>query len=304
MLKTFFYKEVMEKHRSIMLFETSIKSKYTAMNYNSHLRQFTKFIGIESADKLLRMSPARLQYKLEDYLIMLKAHTNPNSVPSKFQGIKHFCIMNDIYINWDKIQRMFPAKQKTHNLRSYTTTEIGAMLNSNLSPRNKALIHFLASTGARIGVFDHMLQVKHMRKMPQGCCAVLLYAGDVEEYWSFLTPQAYNALQRYFEFRQQNGELFSLDTSIFQTGQKQLGWNGARSAVYRIILKSGISRHKQSGRYDVQADHGFRKRFNTILKLNNSVNYNIAEKLMGHKNGLDGTYLTPTIEEMFIRQYA
>ena len=43
----------------------------------------------------------------------------------------------------------------------------------------------------------------------------------------------------------------------------------------------------------------FRKRFNTTLKLNNEVNSNIAEKLMAHKRGLDGTYLQPTMEECF-----
>ena len=46
-------------------------------------------------------------------------------------------------------------------------------------------------------------------------------------------------------------------------------------------------------------DHGFRKRFNTVLKLNNTVNPNIAEKLLGHANGLDGVYFKPTREECF-----
>lgn len=68
--------------------------------------------------------------------------------------------------------------------------------------------------------------------------------------------------------------------------------------MYRIVSKSVI-RHKQDYRYDVQVDHGFRKRFNTILKLDNSVNHNIAEKLMGHKSDLDGTYLIPTLDELF-----
>jgi integrase/recombinase XerD len=35
------------------------------------------------------------------------------------------------------------------------------------------------------------------------------------------------------------------------------------------------------------------------LKLNNDVNSNIAEKLMAHKRGLDGTYLQPTREQCF-----
>jgi len=45
--------------------------------------------------------------------------------------------------------------------------------------------------------------------------------------------------------------------------------------------------------------YGFRKRFNTILKIDSDVNSNIAEKLMAHANGLDGVYLTPTREECF-----
>ena len=289
----------MSDHRSIVLFEESIKSKYTAVNYNSHLKQFTRFMGLKSANMLVSVPPALLQRRIEDYLIALKSTTNPNSVPSKFQGIRHFCIMNEININWDKIHRMFPARQKTQSLRSYTTSEIGTMLDAEAHPRNRALIHFLASTGARIGVFDHPLQTRHLRTMSHGCCAVLLYAGDVGEYWSFLTPQAHGALKVYFESRRQEGKPLDPNAPIFQTRHTQLGWSGARSVVYRIILKSGISRHKKNGRYDVQADHGFRKRFNTILKLDNSVNHNIAEKLMGHKNGLDGTYLTPTIDELF-----
>lgn len=43
----------------------------------------------------------------------------------------------------------------------------------------------------------------------------------------------------------------------------------------------------------------YRKRFNGILKMNNNVNSNIAEKLMAHKKGLDGVYLEPTREECF-----
>jgi integrase/recombinase XerD len=58
-------------------------------------------------------------------------------------------------------------------------------------------------------------------------------------------------------------------------------------------------REKQGFCFDIQMDMGFRKRFNTILKLNSQVNSNIAEKLMGHKRGLDGSYFVPTKEQCF-----
>ena len=265
------------------------------------MKQFMKFLGINSMTQLLHIPQSTLQCMLENYLIELKRTSNPNSIPSKFRGIKHFCVMNEINLNWNIIYKMFPQKQKTQNLRAYTSDEIRELLSNTTKIRNKALIHFFASTGARIGVFDHELLIKHTRKMPYQCTAVLLYAGHVEEYWAFLTPQASKILNIYHTCRKQSGEILSRDSPLFTTGatiHKQLGWSGTRSVIYRIISNSNITRHKQNHRYNIQADHGFRKRFNTILKLDNSINYNIAEKLMGHKNGLDGVYLTPTLEEI------
>ena len=283
------------------MFEESIKSKYTKRNYSQHLRLFEKYSGLGSTD-ILEISQEHLQQLLEDYLIELKHTTNPNSIPSKFQGIRHFCIMNRINLNWEIIHKMFPQMQKTQNLRAYTAKDINELLSNAKNIRDKALIHFMASTGARIGVFDCKLLMRHIRQMPYRCSAVQLYAGEIEEYWAFLTPQASRMLNDYHDSRRQNGEIFDQNTAVFATSTtvpKQLGWNGVRSATYRIISKSNISRSKKDNRYDIQVDHGFRKRFNTILKLNNSVNYNIAEKLMGHKNGLDGVYFTPTLKELF-----
>lgn len=286
--------------RSTLLFEESIKSKYTKTNYKAHLDMFKKFAGIATDDELAVMSQERLQSLLEDYLIELRHTANPNTIPSRFQGIRHFCIMNRQNPNWDVIRRMFPQKQKPPSLRPYTTDDVRNMLRP-AGIRDKALVHFMASTGARIGVFDHVMSMAHLRKMPGSCSAIRLYAGEVEEYWGFLTPQATRALATYHRRRKAGGEEMAGDSPIFAasgTG-RQLGWNGARSAIYRLVAKSGIVRSRQGGRYDVQIDHGFRKRFNTVLKLDNTVNYNVAEKLMGHKNGLDGTYFVPTLEEMF-----
>jgi len=71
-----------------------------------------------------------------------------------------------------------------------------------------------------------------------------------------------------------------------------------------LIKQSALERKKVSEkRFDKSIIYMFRKRFNTILKLNNKVNSNIAEKLMAHKHGLDGTYLQPTREECF-REFA
>src|SRR5438309_7279275 len=74
---------------------------------------------------------------------------------------------------------------------------------------------------------------------------------------------------------------------------------GSKNIIYRALGHARIKRTKQGNVYDIQLDMGFRKRFNTILKLNNEINSNIVEKLMAHKRGLDGAYLKPTRDQCF-----
>jgi len=69
--------------------------------------------------------------------------------------------------------------------------------------------------------------------------------------------------------------------------------------ISKVIKGAKIPRIKQGHTYNKSVIYMFRKRYNTILKINNDVNSNIAEKLIGHKRGLDGTYLQPTREECF-----
>ena len=151
-----------------MLFDESIKSEYTRKNYNIQLKPFRKYVELSSNKDLLTMTQDRLQILLEDYLIHLRRTANPNSVPSKFQGIRHFGVMNRVYIDWEIIRKMFPQRQKMPTLRAYTSEEILSMLDNVRRSRNLALIHFLASTGARIDVFDHKITLKHIKRMPKG----------------------------------------------------------------------------------------------------------------------------------------
>jgi len=62
---------------------------------------------------------------------------------------------------------------------------------------------------------------------------------------------------------------------------------------------AGIERKKVKNRHEKAIIYGFRKRFHTTLILTDGLNPNIAEKLMGHKNGSDGNYLRPTPEQCF-----
>jgi len=75
--------------------------------------------------------------------------------------------------------------------------------------------------------------------------------------------------------------------------------DSVRQTLTNLMKFAGIERKKIKNRHDKAIIYGFRKRFNTILKLEDGLNSNIAEKLMGHKRGLDGNYLRPTKEQCF-----
>lgn len=287
--------------RSMILFEESIKSISTKELYIKNLKRFMQFTNTKSSDQLIAISSTNLQKMLEDYLIELRHTINPNSIPIRFTALRHFCIMNRKKINWDIIYKLFPPKQKRTGHKPWAVADIQNMLKHNGNVRTNALIHFLASTGARIGVFDHDLIFKHTKKMKYGCMAVKLYAGYVEEYWSFLTPQATKSLDDYLKYRIKRGETIAEKSPLFVSYdiKKPMTSNAVKNVMFNVIKKSSITRNLEGQRYDIQMHHGFRKRFNTLLKLNNSINYNVVEKLMGHKNGLDGVYFVPTLDELF-----
>jgi len=184
------------------------------------------------------------------------------------------------------------------------------------SLRKQAIIHFLACTGIRpAALVDPVLKIKHLKSMPNlndpinqphYCYAVKVYDESKEGYWAFLIPEARKVIDRYLNGRKLQGEKLDDETPLFTTLGSR--WNtknqyltdeNMKEILGRIIKGAKIQRKKVGNRYDKSLVYMFRKRFNTILKLNGSVNSNITEKLMAHKKGLDGTYLQPTLEEYY-----
>ncbi len=112
----------------------------------------------------------------------------------------------------------------------------------------------------------------------------------------------------YFEQRKDDGEKFYPDSPIFRTNYtlaiekaKPVRRNAVISMIYRTINQSRIKRNRVHKHFDVQMDHGFRKRFNVIMKLDSEINSNIAEKIMGHSVTipLDNSYLPIEPERLF-----
>lgn len=291
--------------RSLLIFENSIKSEATKKEYLKSLHRFMNFYHLKDFDGILRIQSSKLQIMVEDYVMHLKKSVSPNTIPTRFYPIQTFLETNDIDLKWKKIRRLFPALLKKSGNKAWTTKEIQLMLERALDLRSKALIHFLASTGCRVGALPE-LRLKHLAETPMGCKSVLVYPDSTEEYYTFLTPEASEALDAYFNKRRNDGEHLIPDSPVFRSNYRigiekvtPITDRAITQVMQRVIVKANLRKNKAGKRYDTQVNHGFRKRFNTILKLNKQVNDNIIEKMMGHKRGLDGVYFIPTREECF-----
>lgn len=273
-----------------------------------YLGKFVEFCNLKDYDSLISINRDQLQIMVEDYVMSLKKRVNPNSIPTYLYGIQTFFESNDIELNWKKIRRLYPAKVKVSGAKAYTTQQIQKMLSLIPSLRNKTVIHFIAASGCRVGALSE-LKIKHFSNMPLGCKSVLIYEGSTEEYSTFLTPEASKTLEDYFEQRIKDGEKLNMESPIFREDYKfgmvpakPMSRKAIINMMERVVKNAGIRETKKGKRYDIQLDHGFRKRWNTIMKTTDGMKIILVEKMFGHSTPsipLDETYMVPSVEKLF-----
>lgn len=296
---------------SYQKFRQSIKTPATQRAYNNGLDKFMIQSNLKKYDSVLKLDTNEIQHLLEQYVISIK-NLSHSTVNQYLSGVELFLDMNRLVYFKRILRKMLPSNDKIQGGKMpYTTEEIQRMLSVTVKLRSKAIIHYFASTGSRpASIEDPILRMKHIEDMPHGCKSVLIYDGSKQGYYAFLTNEASKALNNYLNQRTRHGEILTPESPVFSntsryqtTKQDYLSQSSARQIIRDASTKAGIERTKTGKRYDKAEFYGFRKRFNGILKMNNDVNSNIAEKLMAHKRGLDGVYLQPTREECFTEFY-
>ena len=293
--------------RSLTLFHSSIKSEKTKEQYDYHLKKFLEYFIIKSFDKLAEIEDKEIQIMIEDYLLHLRDKGKKfGTMNSSLNALKLFFSMNDVVINWVKLKKMLPERKKSTGQIPYTTEQIQILVKYAKNPKFKAIIHFLSSSGVRVGSFEE-LKIKHINSTPfesNGSKSVLVYADTRAEYQTFIHQEAVEALDEYLEYRIRNGEKITPDSWVFPSKSyinKPSSTESLTTTMARYV-RSAIGREQSvNGRFEVMACHGFRKRFDTICKNNDSVNISNIEKLMGHSVTvpLDNHYHKPKLETLF-----
>jgi integrase len=234
-----------------------------------------------------------------------------STIQNYVKSIKLFCEIADISVPWKKITRGLPRGRNHADDRIPTIEEIQKILDYP-DRRIKAIIFTMASSGIRLGAWDY-LKWGHIRPITQEdeivAAKIIVYAGEDEQYFSFISREAFMALKTWMEYRERSGESVTenswlmrdlWDTQIncgtgFITRPKKLAASGIKRLIERAIWSQGLRRKLESGkkRHEFQAIHCFRKWFKTRCEIAGMKPINV-EILLSHSVGISSSYYRPT----------
>jgi hypothetical protein len=134
------------------------------------------------------------------------------------KSIKLFCEMADISIPWKKITRGLPRGRRYADDRIPTIEELRKLLEYP-DRRMKAIICTMTSSGIRLGAWDY-LRWGHIRPIEREgkviAAKIIVYLGEDEEYFSYISPEAWQALTDWMGYREESGELIDEDSFLMR----------------------------------------------------------------------------------------
>jgi hypothetical protein len=244
-----------------------------------------------------------------------RGEISPATLRNYIKAIKLFCEMNDISVSWKKITRGLPKARRFADDRAPTLAEIQRIIEYP-DRRIKLIIYTMSSSGIRLEAWDY-LRWSHIKPIERDgrvvAAKMIVYAGDPEEYYTFITPEAYHALTGWMKFRKDSGEEINAASWVmrdlwdtkrgciqhFVSFPKKLKAAGVKRLVEDALWTQGLRTKLPDGkrRHEFQANHGFRKWFKTRCELA-GVKSLVTETLMGHSTGITDSYYRPLEAEL------
>lgn len=305
-------KQMSKDHKCFRKFIGSLNAETSRETYGYKIQKFMSFVvdqklvqHTEDFESLLKFDTEKITDVLEDYVFFLQERGDI-AVGTDLASPELFFEMNrKIWHNKLVRKGIRKLQRKKGGELPIEDKELEAVYFGAKTLREKCIISVLSSLGIRPGALtDPVIKFKHLISIEDSYC-VKIYDESDEGYWGILIPEARRDVDRYKQSRMDNSETITEESPLIATLPSR--WNAKRDymtddnlkEILLRLIRGKVKRTKTGNRYDKALVYMFRKRFNTKLKLNNEVNSNIAEKVMAHKRGLDGTYLKPTMEECY-----
>jgi len=323
---------ILKERDALATFMYGLRAPDTRRQYPRRFQYFLDFLRIpgtleEQAKQFVlkaRENQVWAQESLMSFIEFQKervrrAEISESTITNYYKATKLFCVMNDIVLNWKKISRGLPSGRRAANDRAPTLEEIQRLVEYP-DRRIKPIIYTMVSSGIRIGAWDY-LQWKHISPISNNttgeiiAAKILVYPGDREEYYTFITPEAYNELKEWMDFRAGYGEKISGESwvmrDLWQTSNmnygakfglatfpKKLKSSGIKRLIEHALWEQGIRHRLASGvrRHEWKAAHGFRKFYKS--RAEQAMKPINVELTMGHDIQISQFYYRPVEHEV------
>jgi integrase len=278
-------------------------------------------------DLLLHAStnPRLIEAQIIDYVMTLRNDGIAFTTIQFFIAhILTFYSLNDVVLNRRKITRYIGEYKRIVKDRAYTTEEIHRALQT-ADERMRMIILLLCSTGCRIGSLPSITLV-NLTKLDYGMYKIVIYKGTNNEYYTFCTPEAGQAIDDYLAHRQRCGEKLSFKENssrwepsdaplirqqfdindLLQVRNAQpMDLNAIRKVLTRHLVRVGLRtvehpaapKSTKRVRKSISLANGFRK-FVISNFIKAQLNHEIRELLVDHATMLDLNYFRPSEEEV------
>jgi len=312
------------------LFLHAMKSPVTKKKYSRRLEMFFEFIKIpgenleERCLTFVNSGKNNVNWVFTNILKFVlsykeridKKEISGATLINYLKAIKLFCKMSDISINWKKITRGLSRGKRYASDRIPTLEEIRKIVEYP-DRRIKPIVYTMCSSGIRLGAWDY-LKWKHIIPILNDkneiiAAKIRVYADEEEEYFSFISLEAYSYLKEWMNYRRDSGETITEESWLMRnlwdvttplgkglaTVPIKLKSSGIKRLMERALYGQGIRTRLQEGkkRHEFQVDHGYRKFFKTRCELGGMKPINI-EKLLSHSTGISDSYYRATEQEL------
>jgi integrase len=219
-------------------FTTALKSREVQRQYPISLGRFLdfcKFDGLDVEEKAVNFydSVQSNSEEVEELLISFisfqkqrieKKEITSGTLKNYLKAVKLFCKMNRIRIAWEIISPSLPKVKQYGNDRIPSLEEIKKLIEYPDS-RIKLIVFMSISTGIRVGAWD-FIQCKDITPLKNDkgeiiAAKLIVYPNEPEQYFTFMTPEAYNIIKEWMDFRSSFGEQITGESWILRnTWQK------------------------------------------------------------------------------------
>jgi integrase len=231
-----------------------------------------------------------------------RGEISANTIRNPIKAFRLLLETNDVTsINWKKIKRIVPRGRNYAIDRIPTIEEIKEIYGA-CDIRGKALTLMLLSSGIREGAIQSLTisdwsPIYRDKKLIAG--RLVVYNGEPEKYITFITPECHHAIEKYLQFRQENGEELNRNSPLFRdkfdpingfSNEKVEPMTAPAIRQYYNRLLHSIGIRKEAKRKYEFSVHGYRKWFKTRCELGGMKPINVE--------GISDSYYRPTESEL------